>query len=552
MPAVKVLLKEKRLWPKYLVLAETVSQNINLAINWIYENFSAKFNHFKDFGRNAMSSVVGTNVSALFSQRTMNESKAGLEQAMERLSSGKRINSAADDAAGSAIADRMTSQVKGLNQAVRNTNDTISMVKVAEGSMKESSNILQRMRELSVQSSSDTNTSADRQYLQKEVGLLQQELTRISATTQFNNRELMDGSFTSQTFLIGSNSGQHMKMTIGDFSSDKIGAHDLDTTGTGRSATQTADKAASLAASTVLATENLTIAGHLGTTTVDVLVGGTARDIAALTNGVTNDTGVSAAAITKAKIDTVGAGTFTMNLYGKNTTAVNVSVNITNTNDLTNLADIINQRAGTTGITAELAANKESVTLTQFEGYDIVVENVFENGGSGNTMEMTGVTQDNAESGAAVVLGAAVGTDTGRVGGSVSFTSAKDYTVKSAAAGGVMGNATANGSSLSNVSDIDITTQIGANGAIDVLDGALTFVQDERANLGSIQNRLETTATNLSNVSSNIQAARSGVEDADFAAESGILAKNKILQQAGTAMLAQANQSAQNVMSLLR
>jgi len=181
-----------------------------------------------------------------------------------------------------------------------------------------------------------------------------------------------------------------------------------------------------------------------------------------------------------------------------------------------------------------------------------VIEDVFENGGSGNTMEMTGVDQDSAESGAAVVLGAAVGTDTGRVGGSVSFSSAKDYTVKSAAAGGVMGNAITNGSSLSNVSDIDITTQTGANGAIDVLDGALTFVQDERANLGSIQNRLETTATNLTNVSSNIESARSAVEDADFASESGVLAKNKILQQAGTAMLAQANQSAQNVMSLLR
>jgi len=138
------------------------------------------------------------------------------------------------------------------------------------------------------------------------------------------------------------------------------------------------------------------------------------------------------------------------------------------------------------------------------------------------------------------------------VGGSVSFSSAKDYTVKSAAAGGVMSATTANGSSLSNVSDIDITTQTGANGAIDVLDGALTFVQDERANLGGVQNRLETTSSNLSNVSDNISAARSGVQDADFAAESSILAKNKILQQAGTAMLAQANQSAQSVLSLLR
>jgi flagellin len=498
-----------------------------------------------------MTAVVGTNVSALFSQRAMNDSQGALTRSMERLSSGQRINSASDDAAGSAISDRMTSQIKGLNQAARNTNDTISLVKVAEGAMQESGSILQRMRELSLQSASDTNTSADRQYLQKEVSQLQQELTRISATTQFNNQNLLDGNFTAKTFQVGANSGQHVKISIGDMSSDKIGSHDLDTNGTARTAV--VNSANSAAVSTVLATEDLTIAGHLGTTTIDVLAGGTARDIAALANGVENNTGVSATAVTKAKLDTVSAtGTFTMNLYGKNTTAVAISTNITNTSDLTNLAEAINARSGTTGITAELADNKASVTVTQFEGYDIVIEDVLENGGSAATMNMTGVDQDGATSGAAGVLGAATATDTGRVGGSVSFSSAKDYTVKSAAAGGVMSATTANGSSLSNVSDIDITTQTGANGAIDVLDGALTFVQDERANLGGVQNRLETTSSNLSNVSDNISAARSGVQDADFAAESSILAKNKILQQAGTAMLAQANQSAQSVLSLLR
>jgi len=500
-----------------------------------------------------MSSVVNTNVSALFSQRALNSSQGSLQTSMERLSSGKRINSAADDAAGSAIADRMTSQIKGLDQAIRNSSDTISLVKTAEGAMQESANTLQRMRELSVQSASDTNTSADRQYLQKEIALLQQELTRISATTQFNSQNLLDGSFTSKTFLIGSNASQDIRITIADLSADNIGSHDLDTNGTARTTVVGTDITNANTNNTVTAAEDLTISGHLGTTTIDVLALGTARDIAALANGVENTTGVNASAITKAKLDTVsGAGTYTMNLYGKNTAAVNISANITNTADLTNFAEAINSRAGSTGITAELSADKASITVTQFEGYDIVIEDVLETGGSAATINMTGVDQDGTTSGAAGTLGAAVGTDTGRVGGSVSFSSAKDYTVKSAAAGGVMGNTISNGSSLTDVSSINITTQTGANGAILVLDGALTLMQDERANLGSIQNRLETTISNLENISGNISASKSAVEDADFAKESSLLARDKILQQAGTAMLAQANQSMQGVMQLIQ
>jgi flagellin len=499
-----------------------------------------------------MSSVVNTNVSALFSQRAMNSSQDTMQTAMERLSSGKRINSAADDAAGSAIADRMTSQIKGLDQAIRNSNDTISLVKTAEGAMQETTSTLQRMRELSVQSSSDTNTSADRQYLQKEIALLQQELTRISATTQFNNQNLLDGSFTAKTFLIGANAGQDIRVTIADLSSDNIGSHDLDLTGTARNAVTGADKATVV--NTVTAGEDLTVAGHIGTTTVDVLVNNTARDVAALVNGVRNDTGVEATAITKAKLDTVsGVGTYTMNIYGKNTSSpVNISFNITKTADLTNLAEAFNSKAGTTGITAELSADKAAVTLTQAEGYDIVIEDVLETGGSAATINMTGLDQDNANAGAAVSLGAAVGTDTGRSAGSVSFSSAKDYTVKSAAAGGLFALTTSNGSSLTDVASLNITTQVSANGAITVLDGALTLLQDERANLGAIQNRLETTVSNLENISSNISASRSAVEDADFAKESSLLARDKILQQAGTAMLAQANQSMQGVMQLLQ
>ena len=348
------------------------------------------------------------------------------------------------------------------------------------------------------------------------------------------------------------NAGQDIRVTIADLSSDNIGSHDLDLTGTARNAVTGADKATVV--NTVTAGEDLTVAGHIGTTTVDVLVNNTARDVAALVNGVRNDTGVEATAITKAKLDTVsGVGTYTMNIYGKNTSSpVNISFNITKTADLTNLAEAFNSKAGTTGITAELSADKAAVTLTQAEGYDIVIEDVLETGGSAATINMTGLDQDNANAGAAVSLGAAVGTDTGRSAGSVSFSSAKDYTVKSAAAGGLFALTTSNGSSLTDVASLNITTQVSANGAITVLDGALTLLQDERANLGAIQNRLETTVSNLENISSNISASRSAVEDADFAKESSLLARDKILQQAGTAMLAQANQSMQGVMKCMK
>jgi flagellin len=305
---------------------------------------------------------------------------------------------------------------------------------------------------------------------------------------------------------------------------------------------------------TVTAAEDLTLSGRLGTTTIDVLANNTARDVAGLVNGVINDTGVAATAITKARLDGIsGTGTYTMNLYGKNTTTgVNISANITNTSDLSNLASAINSKTGTTGITAELSADKATVTLTQPEGYDVILEDVLETGGSLATINMTGLDQDGNTSGAAQALGAAAITDTSLVGGSVQFSSASDYTVTSGAGGGLFANPLSNASTLSDVSSINITTQTGANAAISVLDGALTHVQNERANLGSISNRLTSTISNLENISQNTEASRSSVMDADFAKESAELAKNQIMQQAGTAMLAQANQLSQNVMSLLQ
>jgi flagellin len=153
-----------------------------------------------------MGLVINTNVMSLNAQRNLGKSQSALSKSMQRLSSGMRINSAKDDAAGLAISDRMTSQIRGLNQAVRNANDGISLAQTAEGAMQEATNILQRMRELAVQSANDSNTSADRASLQKEVSQLQNELNRIAETSEFNNQKLLDGSFTSSLFQVGANS----------------------------------------------------------------------------------------------------------------------------------------------------------------------------------------------------------------------------------------------------------------------------------------------------------------------------------------------------------
>ena len=492
-----------------------------------------------------------TSPNTYTSTNDFHTSQKNAATAMERLSSGQRINSAADDAAGSAIVDRMTSQIIGLDQSIRNTSDTVTLVKTAEGSMKESGTILQRMRELSVQSSNDTNTSKDREYLQAEINQLQEELTRIAKTTEFNNQSLLDGTFTSKTFQIGANSGQHIKFSIGNMSSDKLGSHDLSLSGSSNQSVVNADKSTTV--NTVSAAEDLTINGHNGTTTLDVLANATARDVANLVNGVSDKTGVTAEVTSKAKIDNVSAvGTFTLNVYGKNEGAVNISANITDVNDLTDLAQRLNEKTGTTGISAKLSDDKASITLTQDDGYDIVLEDVLETGGSAATIDFTGLSAKEVEVGAAGTLGAAAATDTGRVSGNVTMSSDKGYTVKSAATGGLMANTAANASTLSSVDRIDITTQSGSADAIKVIDGALSYVQGERSNLGAIQNRLDFTISNLENMVSNTTEARSNIGDTDYAKESSVLAKQQLLQQSSLAMLSMANASAEQIMMLLR
>ncbi|MBP1151673.1 MULTISPECIES: flagellin N-terminal helical domain-containing protein [Methylocaldum] len=501
-----------------------------------------------------MSQVINTNISSLNAQRQLLKSSNAMQTAMQRLSSGVRINSAKDDAAGLAIADRMTAQIKGLNQAARNANDGISIAQVAEGALGEVTNALQRMRELAVQSANDTNTATDRASLQKEVAQLQQEITRIATQTQFNGKNLLDGSFTSAKFQVGAYADQTISFSIGNSKATNIGSNSLtNTTGTAvEAAAASADKTA-LTALNRVAAQNLTVTGNIGSATLAVANNDSANAIATAVNNATASTGVTATALTKATLSGLAAaGTLTFNLYGSNSSAVAISANVSSTGDLTSLAEAINGAAASTGITAELDASRSSITLSQAEGYDIVIEDFLNSAGAGGTINFQGLNADTgATEGAAATLGAAVGTDSSKVVGTLMFSSASSYTVTTDTTGTLFSAAT-NASTLSAVGSINVGTQSGANSAIKSVDGALAFVDDLRATLGAVQNRFSSAVANMQATSQNISAARSRVFDADFAAETSELSRNQILQQAGTAMLAQANASTQNVLSLLR
>jgi len=493
---------------------------------------------------------IQTNISALAAQNSLAKSQMAQNTAMQRITTGLRINSAKDDAAGLAIADRFTAQIKGLNMAARNASDGISLAQTAEGAMQETTNILQRMRELAVQSANDTNTASDRASLQKEVAQLQQEIDRIATTTAFNGKKVIDGTFTTQKFQVGANTNQTISVSIGSAQGKDMGINRVAATGSLNQATTAATLAS---ANTVSAGEILTISGSLGSTTVTPVSGSSAMTIAGQINGVAASTGVEAEAMTKAKLSVTSTtgGAFSFKLYGKNTAAQNISVNIASAADLKGLRDAINAKAGNTGITAELDS-AGAVILTQAQGSDIKVES-WTGPTAADIATFAGMDAFSASAGTAVTLsGSGTATSSSTVGGTLRFNSSESFSVKSAAAGGLFAATTAAASALTQVGSVNIGTQTGANDALDVIDGALKYIDNQRADLGAIQNRFETTISNLRNISQNLTDARGGIQDADFGAETAAMSKGTILQQAGIAMLSQANTQSQNVLSLLR
>jgi flagellin len=496
-----------------------------------------------------MPSTINTNIASLNAQRNLTTSQNSLNTSLQRLSSGLRINSAKDDAAGLAIAQRFTSQINGLDQAARNANDGISLSQTAEGGLSTTTDLLQRIRQLAVQSANGSNSSSDRASLQQEVSQLQQELTRIATTTQFNGQNLLDGSLSQVQFQVGANANQTISFGIGSSKASDIGNYQVSSL-TAAGSSQVATAAAAAAANNGVAAQNLTVSGNGTSSVVAVAAGDNANKIATAVNAVSSTTGVSATAQTNATLGTLAtAGTLTFNLYGSNATAVGISATVGSTTDLTALAAAINNQSAATGITA--TANGGSVTLTSKDGYDIKVENFLNSAGTGGTVAFTGVTTAGAAIGAAATLGAATGTDSSTVGGFLSFNSNAGYTVTTSAAGTLFA-AGPNAGTLSQVATIDISTVTGANNALQVVDSALSTIASARAKLGALQNRFSNTITNLQTTSENLSSSRSRIQDTDFAAETANLTRSQILQQAGTAILAQANAAPQTVLALLK
>lgn len=510
-----------------------------------------------------MGNVIQTNVSSISAQRSLGRTNQALATTFQRLSTGLRINSAKDDAAGLQISNSLTSQINGLGVAVRNANDGISLAQTAEGALQETTNILQRIRDLSIQSANGSNSASERSALQQEVSQLQQEVNRIAETTSFGGRNLLDGTFGTTQLQVGAQANQTIGVTINNARSTNIGTNNVNIDGTLNVSTAIADTAVALT-NGVVAGEDLTVSGSFGSATLDVLAGQTANSIAALVNANTAATGVEAQARTQVELNTLsGTGDLSFNIgttsgEDGNLTTQNavINVTITATNDLSSLAEAINAQTAATGVVAESTGS--AITLTNEEGRDIYIENFGQDTNAGATTGLTvnfqALDETGANSGAAAVLDSTLATnqDSSKAGGNITFSSSNVFTVTSAAGGGLFAATTANASALTNVASIDIGTQQGAQNAIAVLDGAIQGIDSNRASLGAIQNRLDSTISNLGSIIENVSAARSRIRDTDFAAETANLAKNQVLQQAGLSILAQANASSQSVLSLLQ
>jgi len=493
-----------------------------------------------------MASVINTNVASLNSQRNLSTSQASLNTSIQRLSSGLRINSAKDDAAGLAISDRMQSQIKGMSQATRNANDGVSMAQTAEGALSSSGDILQRVRELAVQSSNSSNSASDRKALQTEVTQLTSELNRIANTTEFNGQKLMDGSMGTANFQVGANAGQLISMTGSNFTTSTYGNNRLDA-----SSVQVGTDATN-----GIAAADITINGSLGSKDVPIAAGASAKDAAAAINKASGETGVSATAKTEALLkadfgDALGKS-FTFELSSDNAEAVKVSFSVSedSANGYASAISAFNAQSSKTGVTASYDATGGGVKLTNAAGEDIKLKNV-----SADTTSSAKLGTYNA-AGAAIATPATIGdadSDGATALGRLVLDSEQSFSVADETTGFGLGAGTTKGSSeLKSVANLDISSFEGAQLAIKIADAALGQVNSQRAEYGALQSRFESAISNLSSSTENLSASRSRIVDTDFASETANMTRGQILQQAGTSMLAQANSLPNGVLSLLR
>ncbi|MCP4875974.1 MAG: flagellin [Gammaproteobacteria bacterium] len=453
-----------------------------------------------------MPQIINTNIASLTAQRNLNGSQSSLATSLQRLSSGLRINSAKDDAAGLAISERFTTQIRGLNQAIRNANDGVSFAQTAEGALSTTGGALQRIRELAVQSINDTNSSSDRQALNNEVSQLIAEVNRISNSTQFNGQNILDGTLATLTFQVGANQSQTIQVDGVDSRTSQLGAR--------------VSTSASFTDTQVAALTTVTLNGNA----IDLSAATTTQDVVTSINAVAATTGIEALKATTTSTAAAGLAITTSGVVSINSVAVTVT-----NGDATSTASAINAVSTQTGVTA--AINTGAIVLSNSDGSDIVVDNA----GTGQLGAVA--TTETFQAGVTLAGAVAEGafTATGGVGLDVE--------------GALLGAATQADRTLTGV---DVLNGTNANDALLTLDFALQQVSGLRATLGAVQSRFESTISNLSVTSENLAAARSRIRDADFAAETAELTRSQILQQAGIAILSQANAQPQNVLALLQ
>jgi len=487
-----------------------------------------------------MGLFINTNTASINGRRRLTQSTNAMGRSFERLSSGLRINSARDDAAGLAITNRMTAQIRGLDQAVRNSNDGISMAQTAEGALNESTNILQRIRELAVQAASDHNNTSDRQSLQEEVSQLVAEIDRIGHSTSFNGVKLLNGDVVNMVYQVGANVGENLQVGIDKMDAEELGRQVRRVSKQGVNTDFAIDAANSLQLAGVDIRESVATDDDLSTSNK----AGSALAKAAAINDAYDFTGVRAIAGPTVIDDTlaIGGGTLDETNYfivnGAKISGFEVLENDSNGA----LVDAINANYDNTGVLATLDADS-TIVLTAEDGRNIEIE-----------------------FSPIVPADAVTGLSAGVFGGSITLQSNESFEADfgsndvNQALGGIrhdvavpggLGPAIFGSNTDFSVNDIDITSRHAANVAIDIVDLALEQISSQRSELGAIQNRLESTISNLSTNSENLSASRSRILDADFANETANLSRNQIIQQAGVSILAQANQQPQIALSLL-
>jgi flagellin len=507
-----------------------------------------------------MALVVNTNIAAMNAQRNLETSGTQLSRALQRLSSGLRVNSAADDAAGLAIATRLGSQVRGVNQAIRNANDGIAIMQTAEGAMSEVTNIITRIKELAVQSANGSNSSSDRTSLDNEVQALISEVTRIATQTKFGSTALLDGSF-SGTFQVGVETGQTVTQTVASFKASSLSGGvasqtltetaDVTSVGVATNTWNGIDSSTDLQVSTSkgAAFVRQTVASDDTASFLQGARSGIA--LAKVINEQTSTTGVTATVQATSFVSNNAAAAFanTINLDGSTadkTIKINGQSVIVNLNGGSVAArrqqfiDAVN--AQVSGVVASAtAAQANSITLTAADGRNISIQANGVTAGNG-ALEVFGLTT-NGVSTEKVVARANV-----LLQASSALTTVDGNTDNAELTGEGAGTATV----ATTLSSLSVTSVTNANTTMFVADLILDTISSERGKLGAAQNRLQSTVANLGVVAEKVSDARSRIVDADFAAETSTLTKAQILQQAGISILSQANSRPEAVLALLR